>query len=172
MTTTSRNTADPTIVKQERAVTITNELYEKQRSAIDSLFAQSKARLRLYQSEVRANDALEDRCSELQRESVQWALRCDALFSTAAQATLRGDKAVNRLNRAESSLESSRSAHRDCREALKTALEAANAPDCKECDGTGDGFRFVSGGPSDEDQPEMVDKGGCEDCDGLGLEWL
>tara|TARA_R110002096_G_scaffold2111_5_gene11089 strand:+ start:329 stop:826 length:498 start_codon:yes stop_codon:yes gene_type:complete len=165
MTTTSRNTVDPTIVKQERAVAITEELYEKQRSAIDSLFAQSKARLRLYKSEIRANDALQDRCSELQA-------RCDALFSTAAQATLRGDKAVNRLNRAESDLESSRSAHRDCRDALKTALVASLAPLCKECDGTGDGFRFVSGGPSDEDQPEMVDKGGCEDCDGLGLEWL
>ena len=165
MTTTSRNTADPTIVKQERAVTITEELYEKQRSAIDSLFAQSKARLRLYQSEIRANDALQDRCSELQA-------RCNALFSTAAQATLRGDKAVNRLNRAESSLESSRSAHRDCREALKTALEAANAPDCKECDGTGDGIRFGAGGPNDETPPELRDPGGCEDCDGLGLEWL
>jgi len=117
--------------------TTVEKLHEKQRSAIDSLFAQSKARLRLYQL---ANDAL--------------------------------NKAVNRANRLESNLESSRSAHRDCRDALKSALEAANAPDCKECDGTGDGFRFVSGGPTDEDQPEMVDKGGCEDCDGLGLEWL
>ena len=172
MTTTSRNIADPTIVKQERAVTITEELYEKQRSAIDSLFAQSKARLRLYQSEIRANDALQDRCSELQRESVQWALRCDALFSTAAQATLRGDRAVNRLNRAESDLESSRSAHRECRDALKTALVASLAPLCKECDGTGDGIRFGNGGPGDETPPELVDHGGCEDCDGLGLEWL
>jgi len=136
----------------------TVEICEKQRSAIDSLFAQSKARLRLYQSELRANDALQDRCSELQA-------RCDALFSTAAQAT-------HRAIRLESDLESSRSAHRDCRDALKSALEAANAPACKECDGTGDGVRFGAGGPNDETPPELVDHGGCEDCDGLGLEWL
>jgi len=145
--------------------TIVEELCEKQRSAIDSLFAQSKARLRLYQSEIRTNDALQVRCSELQN-------RCDALFSTAAQATLRGDKAVNRVNRLESDLESSRSAHRDCRDALKSALEAANAPDCKECGGTGDGIRFGNGGPGDLTPPELVDHGGCEDCDGLRLEWL
>ena len=136
----------------------TVEIWEKQRSAIDSLFAQSKARLRLYQSELRANDALQDRCSELQA-------RCDALFSTAAQAT-------HRAIRLESDLESSRSAHRDCRDALKSALEAANAPACKECDGTGDGVRFGNGGPGDETPPELVDHGGCKDCEGLGLEWL
>ena len=133
--------------------------------AMNSLAAQSDARLRLYQSEIRANDALQDRCSELQA-------RCNALFSTAAQATLRGDKAVNQLKRVESDLKSSRSAHRDCRSALKSALEAANAPDCKECDGTGDGIRFGNGSAGDETPPELRDPGGCEDCDGLGLEWL
>lgn len=81
-------------------------------------------------------------------------------------------KVTNRMDRLKQELESSRSAHRDCRDALKSALKAANAPFCKECAGTGDGFRFVSGGPSDEDQPEMVDKGGCKDCEGLGLEWI
>tara|TARA_R110002126_G_scaffold65428_2_gene166815 strand:+ start:1685 stop:2014 length:330 start_codon:yes stop_codon:yes gene_type:complete len=96
----------------------------------------------------------------------------ESLLSTAAQATLRGDRAVNRLKRVESDLESSRSAHRDCRSALKSALEAANAPDCKECDGTGDGIRFNNGSAGDETPNELRDAGGCEDCDGLGLEWL
>jgi hypothetical protein len=161
LTNTSPSTKRPTIVKQDQPVHITNELYKKMRSsedAMNSLAAQSDARLALYESEIRANALMHD--------------RCDWLLSNLAKATLRGDVALNRANRAESDLESSRSAHRDCRTALKTALEAANAPDCKSCNGTGDGIRFGNGSVGDETPPELVDPSGCEDCDGLGLEWI
>ena len=167
MTNTSPSTKRPTIVKQDQPVHITNELYEKLRSsedAINSLAAQSEERFRLYDNEVRANSVLRD---EITAKHIAY----ESLLSTAAQATLRSHQAVDRLKRVESDLESSRSAHRECRTALKTALKAANAPDCKECDGTGDGIRFGAGGPNDETPPELRDAGGCEDCDGLGLEW-
>ena len=81
-------------------------------------------------------------------------------------------KVTNRLDRLEQELESSRAMHRECRIALGYALAAANAPACKECDGTGDGIRFGAGGPNDLTPPEIREPGGCDDCEGLGLEWI
>ena len=81
-------------------------------------------------------------------------------------------KVTNRLDRLEQELEASRAMHRECRIALGYALAAANAPACKECDGTGDGIRFGAGGPNDETPPEIREPGGCDDCEGLGLEWI
>jgi len=169
MTETSRTTTEePRLIEPQDEFIMSKGLYAKllaSNAAIEHLIAQSDERLALWETASEANAHLSDKVAELTAYN-------DIMISTAASATLRGDRATNRADRAEADLCNSRDAYRNCREALKTALEIANAPNCQSCSGTGNGVRYGNGGPECETPPELVDIDGCEDCDGLGLEWL
>jgi hypothetical protein len=164
---TSQTEIEHRIIEPQGRVIISQEGFDalcEARSALDSLAVQSEERRELYEIEIHANSLLRE---QIAGKDAAY----EALLSTAATATLRADKAETRANRAETDLKHSRDAYRDCLDTLKRALEAANAPMCDSCEGSGNGIRYGFGGPNDETPPELVDEGGCEDCAGLGLSW-
>lgn len=114
----------------------------------------------------------------LAAENARLERRLDDEMMQAAQLRETDRIALNQaqldLDRANEQIKTLRSDLNAALESLDTALREAGAPTCETCDGHGtvkcerDGY----GGPADETPPQVIDVDGCEDCQGLGREWL
>jgi len=99
----------------------------------------------------------------------------DVLIAAAAKATFRADREQDRANAAECRENLLESVRADTLEALGRALVKANAPMCRECCGSGKIAAEIEGCSSDPScvsPPVTIEFVDCDDCAGIGREWV